>query len=109
MLHFAHIYWVCDESICGTFSNLIFFFKFIFAEECEAKIGYVQCDRCTEAVHKDLLEIHKQEDYCTEKKANHLKCPLCHEQIEGPLNGGWKNHLTNQNGCSGTAKRRARV
>ncbi|XP_055298769.1 centrosomal protein of 104 kDa isoform X2 [Sitodiplosis mosellana] len=75
-------------------------------EECDAKIGYVRCDRCTEAVHKNLLDIHKLEDYCVEPKPNNMKCPLCHEEVEGPSNGGWKHHLV---GCAGTARRRSRI
>lgn len=84
-------------------------FRFLITEECDAKIGYIQCDRCGEAVHKDLLEIHKMEDFCTELKLNHLKCPLCHEQIDSSSNGGWKHHLISPSGCAGTAKRRARI
>lgn len=84
--------------------------SFVFAEECEAKIGYVQCDRCKEAVHKNLLDIHKLEDYCVAPKPNNMKCPLCHEEIDGPpANGGWKHHLASPNGCAGTAKRRSRI
>lgn len=81
----------------------------LFTEECEAKIGYLQCDRCTEAVHKDLMEIHNMEDYCVELRAGYSKCPLCHEEVEGPANGGWKHHLCSDDGCIGTAKRRSRI
>lgn len=84
-------------------------FSCVFAEECEAKIGYVRCDRCSEAVHKNLLDIHRLEDYCVTPKPKNTKCPLCHEEIDGPTNGGWKQHLASSNGCAGTAKRRSRI
>lgn len=45
-----------------------------------------------------------------EPKPNTMKCPLCHEEVEGPSNGGWKHHLTKSDGgCAGTAKRRSRI
>lgn len=78
-----------------------------FVDECDAKIGYVRCGKCTEAVHKNLLEIHQMEDHCTELKPNHTKCPLCHEEIENGANGEWKHHLVYN--CAGTAKRRSRI
>lgn len=77
--------------------------------ECDAKIGYVICNRCTEAVHKDLLEIHKMEDYCIPLKNNAAKCPLCHEEVARPSEGGWKYHLTASDGCARAAKRRSRI
>lgn len=86
-----------------TFQNLI-------SEECDAKIGYVACDRCADAVHKDLLEIHKMQDQCIKLRPGTSKCPLCHEIVEKPTNGGWKNHLmVDPNGCVGTIKRRSRI
>lgn len=88
---------------------MIQMFVSICTDECEAKTGYVQCDRCTEAVHKSLVEIHKLEDYCIKPTANNMKCPLCHEEVEGPSNGGWKHHLASSDGCAGTAKRRSRI
>lgn len=33
-------------------------------KECDAKISYINCERCTEAVHFDLHEFHLMEDYC---------------------------------------------
>lgn len=55
------------------------------------------------------MDIHKLEDYCVTPKAGNMKCPLCHEEVEGPSNGGWKHHLATSDGCAGTAKRRARI
>lgn len=80
-----------------------------FSEECDAKIGYVACDRCADAVHKNLLDIHKMEDHCKPQSGT-AKCPLCHEIVEAPTNGGWKHHLMiDPNGCVGTIKRRSRI
>lgn len=58
-------------------------------------------------MHKELLDIHQMEDYCIELKSKHVKCALCHEQIEDSVNGSWKHHLTTA--CAGTAKRRSRI
>lgn len=46
-------------------------------------------------------------DYCMELKADHVKCPLCHEDVDGTVNGGLKHHLILD--CLGTAKRRSRI
>ena len=80
-----------------------------FLDECEAKISYIICDRCTEAVHKDLYEIHLMEDFCKEVQSNMARCPLCHEDVEIPLDGGWKVHLLSTGGCPGNARRRSKI
>lgn len=77
--------------------------------ECDAKISYITCKRCTEAVHKDLYEIHSMEDHCQELKPNVARCPLCHDEIEAPLDGGWKLHLLSGSACRGNARRRAKI
>ncbi|KAG4074994.1 hypothetical protein HA402_014573 [Bradysia odoriphaga] len=77
--------------------------------ECDAKISYITCKRCTEAVHKDLYEIHSMEDHCKELKTNVARCPLCHDEVEAPLDGGWKLHLLGADGCRGNARRRAKI
>lgn len=82
---------------------------FTYTGECDAKISYITCKRCTEAVHKDLYEIHSMEDHCQELKANIARCPLCHGEVDGPLDGGWKMHLLSANGCRGNARRRAKI
>lgn len=62
----------------------------------------MKCVKCTEAVHKNLLEVHQMADYCMELKADHVKCPLCHGDVDG-----LKHHLILD--CPGTAKRRSRI
>lgn len=84
-------------------------FCYLLSEECEAKGAYVTCDRCTEAIHKSLLEIHMMEDYCMELTKGTAKCPLCHDEVMHPLVGGWKQHLLSRNGCKGAAKRRSKI
>lgn len=49
------------------------------------------------------------EDYCVELKPNIARCPLCHDEVETPLDGGWKMHLLSANGCRGNARRRAKI
>ncbi|XP_058452384.1 centrosomal protein of 104 kDa isoform X2 [Malaya genurostris] len=77
--------------------------------ECEAKTSYVTCERCTESVHKDLYEYHMMEDFCRELTTGAARCPLCHDDVLLPLDGGWKRHLLSRSGCLGNSRRRAKV
>ncbi|XP_038111335.1 centrosomal protein of 104 kDa isoform X1 [Culex quinquefasciatus] len=77
--------------------------------ECEAKASYVSCERCTESVHKDLYEYHMMEDFCRELTTGAARCPLCHDDVLLPLDGGWKRHLLSRSGCLGNSRRRAKV
>ncbi|XP_065080459.1 centrosomal protein of 104 kDa isoform X2 [Ochlerotatus camptorhynchus] len=77
--------------------------------ECEAKASYVTCERCTESVHKDLYEYHMMEDFCRELTNGAARCPLCHDDVLLPLDGGWKRHLLSRSGCLGNSRRRAKV
>ncbi|XP_035781687.1 centrosomal protein of 104 kDa-like isoform X2 [Anopheles albimanus] len=74
--------------------------------ECEAKVSYLTCERCTESVHKDLYECHLMEDFCRELTTGAARCPLCHDDVLLPLDGGWKRHLLSRAGCLGNARRR---
>ncbi|XP_058059903.1 centrosomal protein of 104 kDa [Anopheles bellator] len=74
--------------------------------ECEAKTSYLTCERCTESVHKDLFEYHLMEDFCRELTTGAARCPLCHDDVLLPLDGGWKRHLLSRAGCLGNARRR---
>uniref|UniRef100_A0AAY4BF86 Centrosomal protein of 104 kDa n=1 Tax=Denticeps clupeoides TaxID=299321 RepID=A0AAY4BF86_9TELE len=51
--------------------------------DCENNGAFMQCARCTEAVHKDQLSEHAQSSACNPpgsgKASNH--CPLCHENF----------------------------
>ncbi|XP_055372209.1 centrosomal protein of 104 kDa isoform X2 [Condylostylus longicornis] len=77
--------------------------------ECEAKNSYVTCERCTESVHKQLMDLHMMEDYCRELKTGAARCPLCHDDVNLPLDGGWKLHLLTSSGCPGNARRRSKM
>ncbi|XP_055642781.1 centrosomal protein of 104 kDa isoform X2 [Toxorhynchites rutilus septentrionalis] len=77
--------------------------------ECEAKTSYVTCERCTESVHKDLYEYHMLEDFCRELTTGAARCPLCHDDVLLPLDGGWKRHLLSRSGCLGNSRRRTNV
>ncbi|XP_012160566.1 centrosomal protein of 104 kDa isoform X2 [Ceratitis capitata] len=77
-------------------------------KECEAKDSYVMCERCTESVHKQLYDLHQMEDYCRELKTGAARCPLCHDDVHLPLDGGWKLHLLSSIGCPGNTRRRAK-
>ncbi|EDV98770.1 centrosomal protein of 104 kDa isoform X2 [Drosophila grimshawi] len=74
--------------------------------ECEAKDSYVMCARCTESVHKQLYELHQMEDFCRELKTGAARCPLCHDDVHLPLDGGWKMHLLAAGGCPGNIRKR---
>ncbi|XP_023163035.2 centrosomal protein of 104 kDa isoform X2 [Drosophila hydei] len=74
--------------------------------ECEAKESYVVCTRCTESVHKQLYELHQMEDFCRELKTGAARCPLCHDDVHLPLDGGWKLHLLSAGGCPGNIRKR---
>uniref|UniRef100_A0A182J1Y5 TOG domain-containing protein n=1 Tax=Anopheles atroparvus TaxID=41427 RepID=A0A182J1Y5_ANOAO len=74
--------------------------------ECEAKTSYLSCERCTESVHKDLYEYHLMEDFCRELTTGAARCPLCHDDVLLPLDGGWKRHLLSRAGCLGNIRRR---
>ncbi|KAL9875202.1 centrosomal protein of 104 kDa isoform 3-T3 [Glossina fuscipes fuscipes] len=75
-------------------------------KECEAKDNYIMCERCTESVHKQLYDLHQMEDYCRELKTGAARCPLCHDDVHLPLDGGWKLHLLSATGCPGNTRRR---
>ncbi|CAD7086006.1 unnamed protein product [Hermetia illucens] len=77
--------------------------------ECEAKANYISCERCTESVHKGLYELHLMEDYCREIRTGAARCPLCHDDVHLPLDGGWKLHLLSISGCPGNARRRSKI
>ncbi|XP_046812620.1 uncharacterized protein LOC124421443 [Lucilia cuprina] len=66
------------------------------------------CERCTESVHKQLYDLHQMEDYCRELKTGAARCPLCHDDVHLPLDGGWKLHLLSASGCPGNSRRRAK-
>uniref|UniRef100_A0A182PQ22 Angiotensin-converting enzyme n=1 Tax=Anopheles epiroticus TaxID=199890 RepID=A0A182PQ22_9DIPT len=72
--------------------------------ECEAKTSYLSCERCTESVHKDLYEYHLMEDFCRELTTGAARCPLCHDDVLLPLDGGWKRHLLSRAGCLGNTR-----
>ncbi|KRJ99174.1 centrosomal protein of 104 kDa isoform X1 [Drosophila yakuba] len=74
--------------------------------ECDAKESYVVCVRCTESVHKQLYELHQMEDYCRELKTGAARCPLCHDDVHLPQDGGWKLHLLSAGGCPGNIRKR---
>ncbi|KAH8405097.1 hypothetical protein KR222_001317, partial [Zaprionus bogoriensis] len=74
--------------------------------ECDAKDNYVVCTRCTESVHKQLYELHQMEDFCRELKTGAARCPLCHDDVHLPLDGGWKLHLLSAGGCPGNIRKR---
>ncbi|KAH8274069.1 hypothetical protein KR044_009876 [Drosophila immigrans] len=74
--------------------------------ECDAKDNYVVCTRCTESVHKQLYELHQLEDFCRELKIGAARCPLCHDDVNLPLDGGWKLHLLSAGGCPGNIRKR---
>ncbi|XP_067620255.1 centrosomal protein of 104 kDa isoform X2 [Eurosta solidaginis] len=77
-------------------------------KECDAKDSYIMCERCTESVHKQLYDLHQMEDYCRELKTGAARCPLCHDDVHLPLDGGWKLHLLSSTGCPGNTRRRAK-
>ncbi|KAH8394182.1 hypothetical protein KR215_004258 [Drosophila sulfurigaster] len=78
----------------------------VFLVECDAKDNYVVCTRCTESVHKQLYELHQMEDFCRELKTGAARCPLCHDDVNLPLDGGWKLHLLSAGGCPGNIRKR---
>uniref|UniRef100_A0AAY4BF90 Centrosomal protein of 104 kDa n=1 Tax=Denticeps clupeoides TaxID=299321 RepID=A0AAY4BF90_9TELE len=51
--------------------------------DCENNGAFMQCARCTEAVHKDQLSEHAQSSACNRKRSSHASnhCPLCHENF----------------------------
>ncbi|XP_061398706.1 centrosomal protein of 104 kDa-like [Musca vetustissima] len=77
-------------------------------KECEVKDNYIMCERCTESVHKQLYDLHQMEDYCRELKTGAARCPLCHDDVHLPLDGGWKLHLLSASGCPGNTRRRSK-
>ncbi|KAH8273618.1 hypothetical protein KR018_004588 [Drosophila ironensis] len=78
----------------------------ITSAECDAKESYVVCARCTESVHKQLYELHQMEDYCRELKTGAARCPLCHDDVHLPQDGGWKLHLLSGGGCPGNTRKK---
>ncbi|KAL2103264.1 hypothetical protein ACEWY4_000132 [Coilia grayii] len=74
--------------------------------ECESKGVFMQCARCTEAVHKDQLGDHAQSPTCkppvSGRKCNH--CPLCHHNFP-PGEEAWKLHLMGRDGCTQNSRR----
>lgn len=74
--------------------------------ECERKNLFMQCARCSEAIHKDHLGDHAQSPTCkplvSGRNCNH--CPLCHENFS-PGEESWKSHLMRRDGCSQNSRR----
>uniref|UniRef100_F7ELJ0 Centrosomal protein 104kDa n=1 Tax=Xenopus tropicalis TaxID=8364 RepID=F7ELJ0_XENTR len=68
--------------------------------ECDQKDSFGKCQRCSEAIPKDVLLEHVKAKSCNaakgEKVANH--CPLCHENFS-PGEEAWKSHLMGKEGC----------
>ncbi|XP_018083433.1 centrosomal protein of 104 kDa isoform X4 [Xenopus laevis] len=68
--------------------------------ECDQKDSFGKCQRCSEAIQKDVLAEHVKAKSCNaakgEKVANH--CPLCHENFT-PGEETWKSHLMGKEGC----------
>ncbi|OCT72773.1 centrosomal protein of 104 kDa isoform X2 [Xenopus laevis] len=76
--------------------------------ECDQKDSFGKCQRCSEAIHKDVLLEHVKAKSCNaakgEKVANH--CPLCHENFS-PGEEAWKSHLMGKEGCRMNPRRTA--
>ncbi|XP_063698655.1 centrosomal protein of 104 kDa [Culicoides brevitarsis] len=77
--------------------------------ECDAKESYLPCERCYESVHKDLYEYHLMEDYCIEVTNGADRCPLCHDEIFLPMEGGWRRHLLGKSGCRGNPRTKSKL
>ncbi|XP_028848339.1 centrosomal protein of 104 kDa isoform X2 [Denticeps clupeoides] len=82
--------------------------------DCENNGAFMQCARCTEAVHKDQLSEHAQSSACNPpgsgKASNH--CPLCHENFAPgeevrQVHQAWKWHLMSREGCTQNPRRAA--
>lgn len=50
-----------------------------------------------------------QEDHCKVVAESAVRCPLCHEDVNRPQDGGWKVHLLSSGGCAGNARRRSKI
>uniref|UniRef100_A0A8C5Q8W8 Centrosomal protein 104 n=1 Tax=Leptobrachium leishanense TaxID=445787 RepID=A0A8C5Q8W8_9ANUR len=68
--------------------------------ECDAKDQFGKCQRCCEAIPKEVFLEHVKAKTCNpnkgEKAAN--RCPLCHENFT-PGEESWKYHLMGKDGC----------
>ncbi|CAH2319762.1 centrosomal of 104 kDa isoform X1 [Pelobates cultripes] len=74
--------------------------------ECDQKDSFGKCQRCSEAISKELLVEHVKAKTCNptkgEKVAN--RCPLCHENFT-PGEEAWKYHLMGKDGCKMNPRR----
>ncbi|XP_031422735.1 centrosomal protein of 104 kDa [Clupea harengus] len=74
--------------------------------ECESRGVFMQCARCSEAVHRDQLGDHAQSSTCkplvSGQSCSH--CPLCHENFS-PGEESWKSHLMSRDGCTQNTRR----
>ncbi|XP_063292640.1 centrosomal protein of 104 kDa [Pelobates fuscus] len=74
--------------------------------ECDQKDSFGKCQRCSEAISKELLVEHVKAKTCNptkgEKVAN--RCPLCHENFK-PGEEAWKYHLMGKDGCKMNPRR----
>ncbi|KAJ9597964.1 hypothetical protein L9F63_011165, partial [Diploptera punctata] len=61
-------------------------------DECETKESYRKCEKCTEAIHYELIDQHKSDASCIEPPSTSNHCPLCHCNIP-PYEEGWRQHL----------------
>ena len=65
--------------------------------ECEKKVKYQQCSRCTEAIGSDY-DVHIKIKECHEAEPHTNRCPFCHMNIaEG--DEPWRDHLMGPDGC----------
>jgi len=42
----------------------------------------------------------------TELKTGAARCPLCHDDVHLPQDGGWKLHLLSAGGCPGNIRKK---
>ncbi|XP_029011867.1 centrosomal protein of 104 kDa isoform X2 [Betta splendens] len=76
--------------------------------ECERRLRFSHCPRCSEAVATEDLARHVQGPACNPpisgKDSNH--CPLCHNNFS-PGEKAWKAHLMGREGCKQNSRRTA--
>ncbi|XP_053307348.1 centrosomal protein of 104 kDa [Spea bombifrons] len=74
--------------------------------ECDQKELFGKCQRCSEAVFKEVLTEHLKAKSCNPSKGDKVanRCPLCHENFM-PGEEAWKSHLMGKDGCKANPRR----
>lgn len=76
--------------------------------DCSSQTEMAECPKCHEVFGKTQLESHMKGSRCTAPPDDHVKCPLCHTNVQNN-DESWHNHLMSvSSGCTKNPRRKRR-